>query len=95
MAYLNLNIKKQIKRMKKSILLLAAIASIASATHANVLTVSNDLAGGSQYSTLLGAYSIALSGDTLLIEGTNTVYQAPAPWAKQLVVIGIGFNPNK
>lgn len=81
--------------MKKRILVLAMLALLAGTTHATVRTVSNDLAGGAQFATITAAYTAASNSDTILVEGTNIVYAMPNPWAKQLTVIGIGFNPNK
>ncbi len=82
--------------MKKSILVLAIFAAVTFKANATVRTVSNDPAGGAQFSTLAAAYTAAANGDTLLIEGTNIAHTAPSPsWQKQLVVIGIGFNPSK
>ena len=43
---------------------------------------------------MASAYSAASNSDTLLLEGTNIPYEN-GTWNKQLVVIGIGFNPNK
>ena len=62
---------------------------------ATVRTVSNDPAGGSQFSTLQTAYNASASGDTLLLEGTGLNYTLGEYWNKNLVVIGIGFNPQK
>lgn len=81
--------------MKKSILVFAILTAIAVNTNATIRTVSNDPVGGAQYATLVAAYTAATTNDTLLIEGTNIVHATPSPWAKQLVVMGIGFNPTK
>ncbi len=84
--------------MKSLILILFATAI--SVSHAATLTLSNDPLGGATYSTLFAAYSAAISGqDTILAEGTNIPYTFTnpncGPWNKNLVVIGIGFNPQK
>lgn len=82
--------------MKKSLLLLTVTVLLTLSLHATVLTVSNDPAGGAQYSTLLDAYNAAINGDTLMLEGTNIDYSlGSVSWAKSLAVIGIGFNPQK
>lgn len=86
--------------MKNTITILATFFFLMNVSFANVLTVSNDAAGGAMYPTLLDAYNNATSGqDTLLLEGTNIAYFYSFPintgWNKNLVVIGIGFNPNK
>ena len=81
--------------MKKILLSLLVLISTIPFTNATVLTVSNNPTGGAQYATILAAYTAASSGDTLLLEGTPTNYDAPHPWGKQLVVIGAGYNPNK
>lgn len=82
--------------MKKRILVHAVLALLAGKISATTITVSNDALGGAQYSTLTAAYTAASSAnDTILIEGTNTVYAVPASWAKSLVIIGIGFDPSK
>ena len=63
---------------------------------AAVLTVSNDATGGAQYSTLFAAYTAALAGDTLLVQGTNIDYPlGGGNWNKSLTVIGSGLNTQK
>lgn len=84
--------------MKKQTLFVIAMILSFLQLQATVRTVSNHVAGGAQYNTLAAAYNAAVNGDTLLIEGTGTVYM-PAfgfcgRWAKSLVVIGAGFNPQ-
>lgn len=81
--------------MKSTLGILAAILLLSSNSIATVRTVSNDPAGGSQYATLQLAYNAAATGDTLLLEGTGLNYSTGDYWAKSLVVIGIGFNPQK
>ena len=80
--------------MKTTILFLVALLSV-SITSATVRTVSNDPNGGAQFNTLMNAYNASSSGDTLLLEGTNIAYTYSGEWIKSLVVIGIGFNPQK
>ena len=85
--------------MKKPITLFIALAIVTVCKlHATVRTVSNNPAGGSQYSTLIAAYNAAVNDDTLLLEGTDIVYEktnSSLPWNKRLVVIGIGYNTTK
>ena len=80
--------------MKAIILWFVALLSV-SVTNATVRTVSNDPNGGAQFSSLLNAYNASVNGDTILVEGTNIVYNPSTQWLKNLVVIGIGFNPQK
>ena len=84
--------------MKKSLLLIAFLA-LQLSLQATVRTVSNDPANPNPnapyfYTSLASAYTAASNSDTLLLEGTNIPYEN-GTWSKQLVVIGIGFNPNK
>lgn len=84
--------------MKKTITLFFALAMATGTVSATVHTVSNNPAGGSQYSTLIAAYNAAANDDTLLLEGTNIAYEktnSSQPWNKRLVVIGIGYNTTK
>lgn len=84
--------------MKKLITIILILALQTTMTRAAVLTVSNSLLGGAQYSSLWDAYLAAVSGqDTLSVEGTDIPYFLPchAVWEKNLIVIGIGFNPQK
>jgi len=83
--------------MKKILFGLLAILSL-SELKATVRTVSNDPNGGAEYSTLLAAYTAAVNGDTLYLEGTDINYEISdngSPWAKSLVVMGIGIRPVK
>lgn len=79
----------------KKILFSISLALCAVQLLATVRTVSNDPAGGAQYSTLQAAFNASTNGDTLLIEGTNGNYSISGEWSKSLTVIGIGFNPSK
>lgn len=82
--------------MKKLIILFALSALITSSGFATVRTVSNNPAGGAQYTNLQDAYNNSLNGDTLMLEGTDDPYfLLSCEWGKLLTVIGIGFNPNK
>lgn len=81
--------------MKKILLSLLILIVALKFANATVLTVSNNPTGGAQFATILAAYTSATNGDTLMLEGTPTNYDAPHPWGKQLVVIGTGYNPNK
>ncbi|MEO8086330.1 MAG: hypothetical protein ABI763_05900 [Bacteroidota bacterium] len=83
--------------MKNQILLLVTLAAMMFNSYATVRTVSNDPAGGAQYADLQSAYLASAATDTLMLEGTNIAYTVSNAinWSKQLVVIGIGFNPAK
>jgi hypothetical protein len=82
--------------MKTKTLLVTALLIISSRSFATVRTVSNDPIGGSQYNTLIAAYNASSANDTLLIEGTDIAYFVnTTKWDKKLIVIGIGFNPQK
>jgi hypothetical protein len=82
----------------KTILTLFCLIAFITSGFATVRTVSNHPAGGAQYASLQAAFSAAVNGDTLLLEGTNIPYNLSncnADWNKALTVIGIGFNPDK
>lgn len=84
--------------MKKSLLLLTAALMFNLQLNATVRTVSNHPAGGSQYTSLLDAYNAASNGDTLMLEGTDIDYNhyyVAGHWNKSLIVIGVGYNPDK
>lgn len=84
--------------MKKLITFLSFICLLTQLGQATVRTVSNDPLGGAQYNTLQAAFNACSNGDTMLIEGTNIPYNLTTctqRWNKSLVVIGIGFNPQK
>lgn len=89
--------KEQLKLllMKTFIGILTSILILSGNSWATVRTVSNDPAGGAQHATLQAAYTAAAAGDTLLLEGTGLNYSLSEFWAKNLVVVGIGFNPQK
>ena len=85
--------------MKGLLLSLLVLFFALKSANATVITVSNDAANPTSnapyfYTTLASAYAAASNSDTLLLEGTNIPYEIGA-WGKQIVVIGIGFNPNK
>ena len=84
--------------MKKIIMFFALVTFVTYSGLATVRTVSNHPAGGSQYTSLQAAFIAAVSGDTLLMEGTDIEYvlgSCGSFWSKSLTVIGIGFNPGK
>ncbi|MEP6795289.1 MAG: hypothetical protein ABJB16_13245 [Saprospiraceae bacterium] len=87
--------------MKNLLTILITFFFMMNVTLATVRTVSNDPTGGAQYSTLSAAYTAAVNGDTLLLEGTNITYSITSAsnvqilWNKSLTVIGIGINPQK
>lgn len=84
--------------MKKQLFILIVLIISVLRVQATVRTVSNHPSGGAQYSTLAAAYAAASNGDTLILEGTDITYQpnfgTGVAWAKSLVVIGAGFNPE-
>jgi len=65
--------------------------------HATVRTVSNSPLGGAQYGSLIAAFNASTNGDTLLLEPTDIPYVNifGNPWNKKLILIGIGFNPER
>ena len=84
--------------MKNLIATLITLSFFIQVSFATVRTVSNHSAGGAQFSTLQAAYvACAVSGDTLLVEGTDIPYFLTfnQRWEKSITVIGIGFNPQK
>jgi hypothetical protein len=83
--------------MKNSIFVFVAFFFLINASFATVRTVSNSPFGGAQYNSLWDAYVAASNNDTLLLEGTDIPYFLACGnrWEKNLVVIGIGFNPQK
>lgn len=83
--------------MKNLITTLVASFILSNVCFATVRTVSNHPAGGSQYTNLQAAYTAAVAGDTLILEGTDFAYflTSSARWDKSITVIGIGFNPQK
>jgi len=91
---MNINTKQKQISMKNAILFLGLIFSL-NTTFAAILTVSNLPAGGAQYSTLDAAYAAASPGDTLMLQGSNTVYNFTGQWNKALVIIGTGLYPDK
>jgi hypothetical protein len=80
--------------MKTLITFLLAILIICQVGLAKVRTVSNNLEGGAQYTTLQAAHDASSNDDTILVSGSNTVY-GMGFWSKKLVVIGEGFNTQK
>ncbi len=81
--------------MRNLFLVLFALGVFPLTANAIVRTVSNNPAGGAQFATLQAAYTASANGDTLILEGTNLNYFINEYWNKSLVVIGIGFNPQK
>lgn len=79
----------------KHILFTAVALAIALHVNAVVRTVSNWPSGGAQYSSFDAAYNAAANDDTLMFEGTGLNYTLSQTFNKRLVIIGIGFNPNK
>ena len=81
--------------MKNTIKFLALFFLVSNISLATVRTVSN--LGGSQYGDYYSAYLASSDGDTLLIEGTDILYNwnNGLEWGKSLVVIGIGYNAQK
>lgn len=85
--------------MKTSIITLILSILFFQESFCTIRTVSNHSAGGAQYASLRAAYDAAVDNDTLLVEGTDIAYhlnnQCNFHWNKKLIVIGIGYNPNK
>jgi len=83
--------------MKTLFSILFTLFLMSNVSFATVRTVSNSPAGGAQFSNLEAAYTAAVSGDTLLIENTDIMYNLTecAAYNKSLTFIGIGFNPSK
>lgn len=80
--------------MKTLITSLFAILIFCQVGLAKILTISNNLEGGAQYSTIQAGHDAASINDTLLVSGSDIVYQMNY-WSKKLVVIGEGFNTQK
>lgn len=80
--------------MKALISSITAFLIFCQVSLATVRTVSNNLQGGAQYTTLDAAYVASSNYDTIMVDGSNTVYEMGF-WSKPLVVIGEGFNTQK
>jgi hypothetical protein len=79
--------------MKTKLFLIAFVISILNAA-ATVLTVSNHVLGGAQYANMQSAINAASNFDSLIVEGSLTVYDMDY-LSKPLVVIGQGLNTQK
>lgn len=75
--------------MRKFFILLAA-AFVTIAAGAKVLRVSNVTGSSAPYSTLVDAIAAAADGDTIMVDGSTTDYDA-ATIDKKLVVVGPGY----
>ncbi|NND94913.1 MAG: hypothetical protein HKN45_08605 [Flavobacteriales bacterium] len=77
----------------KYLIILSFVLSIAGTATAATYTCSNNPTGGAQYSTLNDAYNAcALSGDTILLQSSETDYTISPDWEKSIVVIGRGLT---
>ncbi len=79
--------------MKTKLFLIAFVISILNAT-ATVRTISNHVLGGAQYSNMQSAINAATNFDSLIVEGSQTIYDMDF-FNKPLVVIGQGLNTQK
>lgn len=78
--------------MKKVMLVLAA-AAIAATADARILRVSNVSGSSAPYTTIEAAHDAANSGDTIMVDASNTAYFAGSlTLTKSLVLIGPGYN---
>ncbi|MDW3647161.1 MAG: hypothetical protein R8P61_08865 [Bacteroidia bacterium] len=81
----------------KPTLLSILILFLFSVSQANILRVDNTPGSSAPYSDLTTAHAVALDGDTLYIEGSNTSY-GNLILNKRLVILGPGYyldqNPN-
>ncbi|HRH61775.1 MAG TPA: hypothetical protein PLI68_00480 [Bacteroidia bacterium] len=84
---------KKNNRQKLCLIFSLILLVFSLSSRATVMTVNN--AGAGQYADLNTAYIAANVGDTLLISGSANEYSITGNWAKNLVVIGSGFNSPK
>lgn len=75
--------------MKKKLVILAAICSMAVAVHAKTLRVSN-VDPSASYATITAAVNAAVDGDTIMVEGTSKDYDETT-LDKKVVLIGPGY----
>ena len=78
--------------MKKNILAFVAVCATITA-NATILRVSNVNGSTAPYSTIQAAHDAASTGDTIMVDGSNTRYGLTEV-SKQLVFIGPGFWIN-
>ena len=79
--------------MKKKILTLVAVCAAITA-NATILRVSNVNGSTAPYSTIQAAHDAASAGDTIMVDGSSTVYEQ-TEISKKLVLIGPGFWINE
>lgn len=75
--------------MKKKLVILAAICSMAVAAHAKTLRV-NNVDPSASYATITAAVNAAVDGDTIMVEGTSKDYDETT-LDKKVVLIGPGY----
>ncbi|MBK9799268.1 MAG: hypothetical protein IPP56_05855 [Bacteroidetes bacterium] len=84
---------KKLNKLNLCFTVTVGLLAYSFASKATVMMVNN--AGAGQYADLNTAYIAANVGDTLLISGSANEYSITGNWAKNLVVIGSGFNSSK
>lgn len=84
---------KKLNKLNLCFTVTVGLLAYSFASKATIMTVNN--AGAGQYADLNTAYIAANVGDTLLISGSANEYSITGNWAKNLVVIGSGFNSSK
>ena len=75
--------------MKKT-LLMVAFAAVCSMAQAKILRVNNTTGSGAPYTTINDALEVAETGDTIMVDGSNTNYGNVAI-DKRIVLIGPGY----
>jgi hypothetical protein len=86
----NMNSKR-----KLALVITLAVLAIANTSFATIRRVNNNTGvTGSIYATLTAAYTAAVAGDTLLIEGSNTSY-GDLTLTKKLTIFGPGYHLNQ
>ena len=79
--------------MRKTIVTLVALCAAMTA-NATILRVSNVNGSTAPYSTIQAAHDAASAGDTIMVDGSNTVYEQ-TEISKKLVFVGPGFWINE
>jgi hypothetical protein len=80
--------------MKKVLFVLITVIACIN-LNATVRTVSNTTSNPGQYSTIEAAVVASSPGDTIYINGSATIYNAPSTVKTNLTFIGAGHNPQK
>ena len=79
--------------MRKIIVAMVALCAAMTA-NATILRVSNVNGSTAPYSTIQAAHDAASAGDTIMVDGSNTVYEE-TEISKKLVLVGPGFWINE